>query len=113
MLTTLLADSTDAIFDVVCTLRLRLYTPLSLPSVQDITKTYLYNFDPLKPHFYIVNWALQGYTLFILFLLKNIECGYSLEPPRSLCFEQKCGKYQIFIWKNSVFFLGEIFYIFE
>ena len=26
-----------------------------------ITKTRLYNFDPLKPHFYIVkNWGLQG-----------------------------------------------------
>ena len=47
-----------------------------------ITKTYLYNFDPLKPHFYIVNWGLQGYTLFFLFLLKNIDCGYLLELPR-------------------------------
>ena len=34
-----------------------------------ITKTYLYNVDPLKPHFY--NWGLQGYTLFFLFLLKT------------------------------------------
>ena len=47
-----------------------------------ITKTRLYNFDPLKPHFYIVNWGLQGYALFFLFLLKNIDCGYSLEMPR-------------------------------
>ena len=52
------------------------------PSQFLITKTYLYNFDPLKPHFYIVNWGLQWYTLFYLFLLKNIDCGYSLEPPR-------------------------------
>ena len=37
---------------------------------------------PLKPHFYIVKWGLQEYTLFFLFLLKNIDCGYSLEPPR-------------------------------
>ena len=44
-----------------------------------ITKTYLYNIDPLKPHFYVVK---LGYTLFFLFLLKNIDCGYSLEPPR-------------------------------
>ena len=44
-----------------------------------ITKTYLYIFDPLKPHFYIVK---LGYTLFFLFLVKNIDCGYSLEPPR-------------------------------
>ena len=34
-----------------------------------------------KPPFYIVKWGLQGYTLFVLFLLKNIDCGYSLEPP--------------------------------
>ena len=47
-----------------------------------ITKIRLYNFDPLQPHFYIVKWGLQGYTLFFLFLLKNIDCGYSLEPPQ-------------------------------
>ena len=41
---------------------------------------YMYNVYPLKPHFYIINWGLQGYTLFFLFLLKNIDCGYSLEP---------------------------------
>ena len=26
--------------------------------------------------------ALQGYTLFFLFLLKKLNCGYSFEPPR-------------------------------
>ena len=44
-----------------------------------ITKTCLYNIDPLKPHFYIVK---LGFTLFFLFLLKNIDCGYLLESPR-------------------------------
>ena len=46
-----------------------------------ITKTYLYNFDPLKPHFYIVK---LGFTVvYIIFLIsaQNIDCGYSLEPP--------------------------------
>ena len=47
-----------------------------------ITKSCLYNFDPLKPHFYVVKLGFTGYTLFFLFLLKNIDCGYSLEPPR-------------------------------
>ena len=47
-----------------------------------ITKTCLYNFDPRKPHFYIEKLGLQGYTLFFLFLLNNIDRGYSLEPPR-------------------------------
>ena len=36
----------------------------------------------LIPHFYIVKLGFPGYTLFFLFLLKNIDCGYSLEPPR-------------------------------
>ena len=31
-----------------------------------ITKTRLYNFDPLKSLFYILNRGLQGYTLFFL-----------------------------------------------
>ena len=46
-----------------------------------IAKTYLNSFDPLKPHF-IVKLGFTGYTLFFLFLLKIIDCGYSLEPPR-------------------------------
>ena len=37
---------------------------------------------PLKPHFYIVQLGFTGvYIFFFLFLLKNIDCGYSLEPP--------------------------------
>ena len=47
-----------------------------------ITKTYLYNFDPLKPHFYIVKLGFTGVIIIFLFLLKNIDYGYSLEPPR-------------------------------
>ena len=47
-----------------------------------ITKTRLYSFDPLKPHFYIIKLGLLGYILFFLFLLKNIDCWYSLEPPQ-------------------------------
>ena len=70
-----------------------------------ITKTCLYNFDPLKPQFYIVK---LGIHYFFLFLLKNIDCGYSLEPPRrggsneyhNLCFDQKYVKYRIFLSEN-------------
>ena len=40
-----------------------------------ITKTYLYNFDPLKPHFYIVKLEFTGDTLFFLFLLKKYIVG--------------------------------------
>ena len=58
-----------------------------------ITKTRLYNTDPLKP------------------TLKNINCGYSLEPlpeavltsTHNLCFEQKYKRYQSFLSKNFQF----------
>ena len=45
-------------------------------SVISITKTYLYNFDPLKPHFYTVNLGFTRVYIFFLFLLKNINFGY-------------------------------------
>ena len=37
---------------------------------------------PLNPTFIWYHWGSQGYALFFLYLLKNIDCGYSLEPPR-------------------------------
>ena len=46
-----------------------------------ITKTCLYNIDPLKPHFYIVKLGFTGVYIIFLILLKNIDCGYSLELP--------------------------------
>ena len=59
-----------------------------------ITKTCLYNFDPLKPHFCIVKLGFTGVYIIFLFsaqkhrlwvLVRTIDCGYSLEPPR------RCG----------------------
>ena len=39
---------------------------------QNITKTYLYNFDPLKPHFYIVKLGFTGvYIIFLIFAWKH------------------------------------------
>ena len=46
-----------------------------------ITKTCLYNFDPLKPYFYIVKLGFTGIYIIFLFLIKIIDCGYSLEAP--------------------------------
>ena len=47
-----------------------------------ITKTCLYNIDPLKPHFYIVKLGFTGVYIIFLISAQNIDCGYSLEPPR-------------------------------
>ena len=81
----------------------------------------MYNFDLLKPHFYIVKLGFTGYTLFFLFLLKNIDGRYSLEPPRwggSNVYPQFFFSAEI--WKHIRFFIGklsvfgdEIFNIFE
>ena len=51
-------------------------------SIVSITKTRLYNFNPLKPHFYIVNLGFTGVYFIFLISAQNIDCGYSLEPPR-------------------------------
>ena len=47
-----------------------------------LKKTCRYNFEPLKPHFYIVKLEFTGvYIIFVIFA-QNIDCLYSLEPPR-------------------------------
>ena len=59
---------------------------------------------PLIPHFYIAKLGFAGVYLFFLFLLQNIDCGYSLEPStHNLCFEQKLKKYQNFSAENYQF----------
>ena len=47
-----------------------------------ITKTYLYNFDPPKPHFCLVKLGFTGVYIIFLISAQNIDFGYSLEPPR-------------------------------
>ena len=80
------------------------------PQQYTITKTSLYKNDPLKPHFYVVKLGFTGVSLLFLFLLKNIDCEYSLEQPHqgisndthNLCFEQKYEEYQ-FLSENFQF----------
>ena len=56
-----------------------------------IRKTCPCNLYPLIPHFYIAKLGYTGVYLFFLFLLQNIDCGYSLELTciHNLWFEQK------------------------
>ena len=87
----------------------------------DITKTCLYNFDPLKPHFYIVKLGFTGVYIIFLISAQKHRLWYSLEPPRrgganeypkSMFWAEIWKISQFFTWKISVFG-GEIFYIFE
>ena len=81
-----------------------------------IMKTCLYNFDPRKPHFYIVKLGFTGVYIIFLISAQNIDYGYSLVPPRrtassrrfymithNLCFKQKYEKYQIFLSEHFQF----------
>ena len=47
-----------------------------------ITKTCLYNVDPLKPHFYIVELGFTGVYIILLISVEKHRLLYSLEPPR-------------------------------
>ena len=86
-----------------------------------ITKTYLYDFDPLKPHFYIVKLGFTGVYIIFLISAQNIDCWYSLEPPHwGSSNEYQRSIFWAEIWKISEFFYlkififcGDIFRIFE
>ena len=73
----------------------------------NITKTCLYNIEPLKPHFYIVKLGFIGVYIIFLISAQNIDCGYSLELgsneyPQSM-FKQKFEKYQRLLSENVQF----------
>ena len=53
--------------------------------VRLITETSLCSEDPLSPHFYIVKLGFRGVYIVFLFLLQNIDCAYTLEPPHIDC----------------------------
>ena len=53
-------------------------TAIMISPILDITRTRLYNFDPLKPHFYIVKLGFTGVYINFLISVQNIDCGYSL-----------------------------------
>ena len=75
-----------------------------------ITKTHLYNFDPLKPHFYIVKLGFTGVYIIFLISAQNIDCGYSLEPPRrGGSNEYPKSMFRVEIWKISRVFYLNIF----
>ena len=96
----------------------------SIIAKQFINKRYVYqrcHFSSLKrayitlnitlnPNFIQQNWGLQGYTLFFLFMLKNIDCGYSLEPPhRGGSNEYPQSMFWAEIWKISKSFYMKMF----
>ena len=95
--------------------------PLTSDFILYITKTCLYNFDHLKPHFHIVKLGFTGVYIICLISAQNIDCGYPLEPPRrggsneyqqSMFWAETWEISEFFIEKLS-FFGDKIFSIFE
>ena len=85
-----------------------------------ITKTCLYNSDPLKPHFYIVKLGFTEVYIIFLIFAQNIDCGYLLEPPRRGGSNEYHNLYvlsKIYVlsksMKNIRVFLSEIFQFLE
>ena len=72
-----------------------------------ITKTCLYNFDPLKPHFYIVKLGFTGVYIIFLISAQNIDCGPrrdgSNEYPQSMFWAEIWKILEFFIWKFASF----------
>ena len=88
-----------------------------------ITRTSLYNFEPSKPHFYIVKLGFTGVYIIFLISAQNIDCEYSLEPPRrggSNEYPRVLTNTQGTLWNTSRYskqkyekkseFLSELFY---
>ena len=77
-----------------------------------ITKTFLYNFDPLiNPHFYIVKLGFTGYTLYnISYFSQKHRLWYSLEPPhQGSSNKHPQSMFWAEIWKISESFIWKFF----
>ena len=68
-----------------------------------ITKTHLYNFDPLKPHFYIVKLGFTGVYIIFLISTQKHRLWAVLTSTHNLCFEQKYEKISEFLSENFQF----------
>ena len=86
-----------------------------------ITKAYLYNFDPLKPHFYIVKLGFTGvYIIFLISIQKHRWGGSNEYPqwrggsneyPQSMFWAEIWKVSEFFIWKFSLFWWWNFQYI--
>ena len=79
--------------------------------ILNIKKTCPCNVYPLEPHFYISKLGYTGVYLFFLFLLQNIDCGYSLEPPRHTYFSYFCSKHRLWVHVRTASAVKKSLYI--
>ena len=80
-----------------------LWQPKNGTDFKIITKTCLYNFDPLKPHFFIVKLGFTGVYIIFLISAPKHRLWVLVRTAHNLCFEQKYEKYQSFLPENFRF----------
>ena len=94
-------------------IQIKLLWDKSIHPKVDITKTCLYNVDPLKPHFYIVKLGFAGVYIILLIsaqkhrlwvLVRTTSVRRFIMSTHNLCFGQKYEKYQNFYLKLFSFF---------
>ena len=101
-------DNKMTFFSIVFFLGLnKLAVRFLLHAKRSIMITHPCNIYPLASHFYIIKLEFTGVFIIFLLLLKNIDCGYSLEAilmcTHNLCFEQKMRKFTFFHWQIIFF----------
>ena len=62
---------------------------------------------PLNPTLYTKTGVYRGIHYFFLFLLKNIDCGYSLEPPHRVFLSENFQ----FLEVNFSIYLYRLFFV--
>ena len=93
-------------FRVIKMIEIKQNNSPNILSWRTIRKTYLYNFDPLKPHFYIIKLGFTGvYIIFLISAQKQSEAV--LTSTHNLCFEQKYEEYQNFVSEKFLFLVVE------
>ena len=91
--------TTTELDNLLCLLWFSTLGTLHWSTKLNITKTYLYNVDPLKPHFYIVKLGFTG--VYVIFLISAQK--FRLCVPTIYVLSKNMKNIRIFIWKFSSF----------
>ena len=100
-------------FSSFCNSR-RVYLLLAKACTQVLVNHYPYNFDPLKPHFYIVKLGFtEVYIHYFPYFCSKHRLWYSLEPPRRVLQSMFSTIYVLSRNTKNISFLSEIFQFLE
>ena len=85
---------------------------LQVGKIVIITKTSLYNFDPLKPHFYLVKLGFTGVYIILLISAQKHRLWVLVRTASLYVLSRNMKNIRIFYLKIFIFG-GKVFNIFE